>query len=77
MIDEVGKSKGAAEAKKPKHPRRKKAEAYKNISTSAFYVFGKQVKPGATYEPTEVDQKDTTGRKRLDRAIGMGFIEKV
>lgn len=68
---------GGVDAEKPKRPQGKKADKYKNCTATVFYVFGHRVAPGETYKPTAQDKKDERGRKKLDRAVEMGFIEKV
>lgn len=76
-MSEEKMTEGGVDAEKPKRPQGRKAVEYKNCTDVVFHIFGHRVAPGETYKPNAQDKTDERGRKRLDRAVEMGFVEKV
>lgn len=61
------------EAKKPAP---KKAEAYTNVSGVKLNFSGKHIAKGGEMKPTKKDMESDHFRKKLNRAVELGLLEK-
>ena len=73
MTDEQKQPEQKTEDKKPAP---KKAEAYTNVSGVKLNFAGKHIAKGGELKPTKKDLESDHFRKKLNRAVELGLLEK-